>query len=193
MSESVAGGDFAVVTCGSCGTKLKLRLEVMTRHRKGKCPKCGIALHIAAADEHHKQPAAAPRRLADWKALPAPKLLTFAGVFAAVAAAAGGASLWWMAQRFDLPIGMWIVRRSILALVIGAAVATAMLAASGRRNVAARALCGMLAIGALVAATLLPGHHPVIFDLLFVTMAMLGSSICFIISQPPARTFTSAA
>ena len=221
VSGQIPPEQATVVTCGSCGTKLKVRaLAVVGQNRKGKCPRCGTMLVIALPKQvalEQKAPvpkdvvtevttppvpqenerATARRVLADWKPDVQPKALTLGGTLASAVAAACGSGVWWVTERFSMPLHLWIVKRSGIAFAIGMAIAIAMLVASGRRGPAARIMCAMLALLAIVSAKVAAGAGPGVFDPLFLSVALAGSTLCFIISQPTERKansqFTSAA
>ena len=226
VSGQIPPDQATVVTCGSCGTKLKVRaLAVVGQNRKGKCPKCGTMLVIAlpasppplpsgkgwGEGEHRAafsgnsvvshtktvvtevttppreqadEREAARKVLADWKPPVQAKALTLGGTLASAVAAACGSGVWWVTERFTMPLHLWIVKRSGIAFAMGMAIAIAMLLASGRRGPAARIMCAMLAVLAIVSAKVAAGAGPGVFDPLFLSVALAGSTLCFIISQP---------
>ena len=228
VSGPIPADEAMVVTCGSCGTKLKVRaLAVVGSNRKGKCPKCGTMLVIAlpkepvekkdAAKEVVKDvvaevpPPPVPQEereavrkvLADWKPPQQLKALTLGGTLAAAIAAAMGATAWWLIEGphgiADMSaIKLGVVKRAGIAFGMGMAIAIAMLVASGRRGPAARTMCAMLSLLAIVSAKVAAGVGPVVLDPLFLAVALAGSTLCFIVSEPSDKSkstpqFTSAA
>ena len=220
MSGQIGSDEATVVTCGSCGTKLKVRtLAVVGANRKGKCPRCGTMLVIALPKEAIEKkegvaqatapPPVAPEEreaarkvLADWKPAEKPKALTLGGTLAAALAAAIGSGAWWMiegahgnADWSALKLG--VVKRAGVAFGMGMAIAIAMLVASGRRGPAARTMCAMLSVLAIVSAKVGAGVGPGVLDPLFLSVALAGSTLCFIVSEPAEKgegdpQFTSA-
>ncbi len=193
MSEAELAPANAVVTCGSCGTRLRVRAEA--EGRKGKCPRCGTILRIAMPPAPPVQPAPEPSPANEEPDVPASRLAggdegvavddqraTHAGTVAALLVAAAGSAAWWAVEKHGGQ-SLWVVKHALVAWSIGMSVAAAMLIVGGRRTGVARALCAMLAAFAIVSAMFvsMSGLGPM--DSLFLALAIAGSACCFLVSQ----------